>query len=135
MEAWESNMKSIRFIVFTVLAAIGIICLLTIIARMFGYDFRIVKITKPVGIPTYDEKFRLVETSDHTGRYLLYSVIQLGDETRPPRTVFTADDYWFYSQFIDDYGWEDGTYDFYIHSTDEGKFTYRFNGSSWLLID
>ena len=65
----------------------------TVVLHFAGIDTRIVYSGVDVGKPSPDGQFRLVELSDHTGRYLLYSVIRLGGDGRPPETLFTTDDF------------------------------------------
>lgn len=66
----------------------------------------------------------------------MYTVVQLDvqdseDYTYYPKTVFVTDDFWYLSRFIKDYGWIDGTYDFYIDSSDVGSLIYTYDGETW----
>ncbi|MBQ6595629.1 MAG: hypothetical protein IJH78_08240 [Clostridia bacterium] len=90
-------------IIIDLLLLLFIVCLATIIMHYAGYDYRIVRTRGEIGIPSYDGKYRLVEMSDPTGIYLLYSVIQVGN-AGGPRTVFVTDDSCYHSRFASGYG-------------------------------
>lgn len=103
----------------------------TVVLHFAGIDTRIVHSGVDVGKPSPDGQFRLVELSDHTGRYLLYSVIRLGGDGRPPETLFMTDDFWYYSRYIKAFYWIDDTNDFCIESTDSGLHRYNYENGTW----
>lgn len=134
-----------RFVFIAVLVITGILCAAFIVNCLYvtvmhiaGYDYRIVASNKEIGIPSSDGKYRLVEMSDNTGQYLLYSVIQLqnmdeNDFSDYPKTVYVTNDFWYHSRFTTDYGWiDDGSNSFYIESSDSGTHRYIFSGDTWI---
>lgn len=121
-----------RNLLWSMLLAVVSMCILVIILHYGGYDFRIVRNNQTVGIPSPDGTYYLVELSDSTERYLMYSVIQLGNHgSSYPKTVFVTDDFWYVSRYVKDYGWINGTNDFYIDSSDSGRHRYLFDGTTW----
>ena len=124
----------------SVMLAVMIIVFYVIIMHCIGYDIRIIYSNKGIGIPSNDGKYQLVETSDRTGQYLLFSIIQLkkydsdnnADYSDCPQTLFVADDFWYHNRWVSDYGWIEGTNDFYINSSDSGMHRYFFNGDTWV---
>lgn len=119
----------------TLLAAITV-CLWVIVLHCAGLDIRIVQSNKDIGIPSPDNRYYLVEMSDSTGQYLIYSVIQINNPEAGnyyPATVYVTDDFWYHSRFIEGYGWIEGTHDFYIDSSDSGRHRYSFDGETWTL--
>lgn len=122
--------------ILPILSMIVAASIFVIVFHCAGYDVRIVHRYEDIGIPSDDGAYYLVETSDSTGRYLMYTVVQLDvqdseDYTYYPKTVFVTDDFWYLSRFIKDYGWIDGTYDFYIDSSDVGSLIYTYDGETW----
>ena len=102
-----------------------------------GYDFRIVHRDMEIGITSDNGKYQLVEMSDATGQYLLYSIIQLknfDDEYSCdfPKTVYVTNDFWYHSRFTVEYGWIEGSNDFYIISSDSGTHRYIFDNDTWI---
>lgn len=125
-----------RCVGVSILLMVLLLCISVIVLHYIGYDLRVVQRNEPIGIPSHDGSYYLVEMSDPTEQYLLYSVIQL-DSSDPqdyeyyPRTVFVTDDFWYHSRFTRDYGWIGETNDFYIDSTDSGLCRYLYDGTTW----
>lgn len=119
-----------------ILVMVFLLCISVVVLHCIGYDLRIVQSAKTIGIPSHAGSYFLVEMSDSTGKYLLYSVIQL-DNSDPqdyesyPKTVFVTEDFWYHSRFAKGYGWIGETNDFYIDSTDSGRHQYSYDGTSW----
>lgn len=120
------------------ISAFIVFFLIAIICRIAGYDFRIVHSGGEIGILSHDSKYELVEMTDDTGRYLLYTIVQPYNSKDPktldsgPQTRFVTDDFWYAARYISGYGWKEGTYDFYIHSTDTGTHVYHYDGNTWI---
>ena len=122
-----------RYVLSSMMLMAVAVCILVVILHYAGYDFRVVRSNQTVGIPSSDGRYYLVELSDSTERYLMYSVIQLGNQGPDcPKTVFVTDDFWYYSSFAKGYGWIEGTSDFYIDSSDSGRHRYLFDGTTWV---
>lgn len=124
--------------ILPILSMIAAASIFLIIFHCAGYDIRIVQRNEGIGLPSDDGAYYLVEMSDSTERYLMYSVVQLDVSESDdyysgyPKTVFVTDDFWYLSRFIKDYGWVDGTYDFYIDSTDTGLQIYTYDDGTWV---
>lgn len=135
MDGEESFMYR-RCVCVSILLMMFLLCISVVVLHCIGYDLRIVQSNETIGIPSRDGSYYLVEMSDSTGKYLLYSVIQL-DSSDPqdyeyyPKTVFVTDDFWYHSRFTKDYGWISETNDFYIDSTDSGLHQYSYDGTTW----
>lgn len=112
-----------------ILAAILAFCVLTFVLSLNGIEIRIVHVHKKIGIPSPNGQYRLVEMTDQTQQYLLYSVISVGNAY--PKTEFVTEDFWFHSRYIKDYGWIEGTNDFYIDSSDSGRILYQYDDGVW----
>lgn len=127
-------MKNLKWVAISAILVVIILSIGIVVAHYAGYDFRIIYSGENIGIASENGEFRLVEMSDSTGMYLLYSVIQLpsSGQVTHPRTVFVTEDFWYHSRYISDYGWVKGTNDFYIYSTDTGTHVYHFNGNTWV---
>ena len=127
-------LKVLRIIVQSLLIAFVVFSIVVIVSRVMGYDYKIMLVHREssIGIKSDISEYRLVQTSDGSGQYLMYAVIQLGSpDTGYPKTVFVADDFWYHSRYITDYGWIEGTNDFYIDSSDSGRFYYRYGNGTW----
>lgn len=120
--------KRLGRVIIDLVLLIFLFVLVTVVMHYAGFDYRIIKRRAEIGIPSYDGKYRLVEMSDSTGIYLLYSVVQVGSGVRP-RTVFVTDDSWYHSRYASGYGWVDDSYDFFIDSSDSGEHLYLFEGN------
>ncbi len=119
-------------------AALAALLLIAIAASLalarFGYTFRLVRLNDDIGALSPNGEFYLVETTDPTERYMLFSVIQTGDQNPDgsARTLFTTQDLWMISRFLKDAYWIEGTSDFVIDSSDTGVHTYRYDGETWI---
>ena len=114
-------------ILVTLLVVMAIMSLFVIIAHYAGYDYRVVHSNSEIGIASGNNEYRLVEMSDATGQYLIYTVIQ----NDGPQTLYITDDIWYHSRFAEGYGWIEDTNDFYIESSDSGTHRYLFDGVTW----
>jgi len=115
------------------LVAFAIDCFIVIIAHYAGYDFRVVHSNSEIGLASSNNEYWLVEMSDATGQYLLYSVIQIKNASNSgPQTLYVTDDFWYHSRFAEGYGWIEDTNDFYIESSDSGTNRYYFDGTTWI---
>lgn len=103
-----------------------------VLCYVLGYRIRIENVRADIGVKSPNGEYRLVELSDPTGRYVLYSVVQVG-EGHEAKTLFVASDCWLLSKYIAEAGWVNGTNDFYIYNTDIGTLTYRFANGTWNL--
>ena len=127
--------KTLKTITITVAVTLILACIAVLLASYAGYNFVIVYSDKEIGIKSYDGYYRLVRTADLSGRYLLFSVIQMpNDNSDIPwaHTVFVADDYQYFTRYISDYRWVDGSYDFIIYSTDSGPHYYKYKNGTWI---
>lgn len=95
------------------ISAFIVFFLIAIICRIAGYDFRIVHSGGEIGILSHDSKYELVEMTDDTGRYLLYTIVQPYNSKDPktldsgPQTRFVTDDFWYAARYISAYGWKE----------------------------
>ena len=127
--------KTLKTIGITLAVIFVLTCIAILIASYAGYDFVIVYNGQDVGIKSYDGLYRLVRTADASGKYLLFSVIQMANDNCEipwPHTVFVADDYQYFSRYISDYEWVDRSYDFCIYSTDSGPHYYKYENGTWI---
>lgn len=126
-------MNNKKLVVVSLFVALAIEFFFVIIAHYAGYDIRVVHSNSEIGIPANNSEYKLVEMSDTTGQYLLYSVIQINNATNSgPQTLYITDDFWYHSRFVTDYGWIEDTNDFYIESSDSGTHRYYFDGITWI---
>ena len=131
-------MKHIRIILLALLIAFVLFGIFVEVMHFIGYDMRYVRRFDEIGILSDSGKYRLVEMSDPSGKYPVYSVIRLrsdftDDESNAyPQTLYVAHDLWYHSRYADGYGWIEGTDDFYIDSSDTGRHCYFFNGETWV---
>ena len=128
-------MKTIKTIVNTLLVVFLLLCMVVIIASSIGYDFKIIYTGQKIGIPSWNNEYRLVMASDPTEQYVIFAVIQIansGTEVTYPRTLFVTDDFWYHSRYVKEYGWVGETNDFYVESTDSGMIYYYYSDGTWI---
>ncbi len=126
------NTKTWTTVAYTVLAVFILYFAGILIAHLNGFDYKMIRSSDGIGIPSYDDRYKLVLTMDLSGQYNLFSVIQLHpDDSYGPKTVFVADDFWYHARYVSDYNWVRGTYDFYVESSDTGPHYYAYSDGTW----
>lgn len=136
-------MKRVRKYIGKTLCTVGISFAIfvtyVIVMYLIGYNMRYVRRFDNIGVLSNSGKYRLVEMEDPSGKYLLYSVIQLESDLPDgedisyalPRTVYVTTDYWYHSRYASGFGWIEGTDDFCVYSSDSGPHRYLFDGETW----
>jgi len=128
------KMRRVKSIVFLVICSIFLMCIVTLTLHIAGYDIVLVHSNDEIGTISDNGRFCLIEMSDPTERMLIFVIEDLKPERYESGFVYTTQDRLYNRRYINDYGWIEGTDDFYVNSTDTGMNLYRFDGSSWLLV-